>query len=332
MSQYRTGTVSVTNGSTAIVGTGTKWLTNAAAGDHFFISGSGVPYRLASVTDDTHATLSSSYGGSTLSGLAYVIHTSRTATGGYPIPEASASQGGGDVETATIVNEAITAIDADLFGGSGTALNMASGSGTTGNFTAGQLTVTGSTVPVNGLYLPAANTPAIAANSTQVMKWESTAISLSKPTTVKAASSPQLTLDSSLVGSSTPSMLTLVNNYSSASSVGMRMFPASQTNKYNWQIAAQQNINNGFEITPSTASGGSTFTAPALQIDGATSAVTLAAPIKPGGYTVATLPAGVQGQHAYVTDATAPTYLGALTGGSTVKCPVFYNGSAWVSH
>ena len=34
---------------------------------------------------------------------------------------------------------------------------------------------------------------------------------------------------------------------------------------------------------------------------------------------------------AYVTDATIPTYLGILTGGGTVKCPVFYNGTAWVS-
>ena len=54
-------------------------------------------------------------------------------------------------------------------------------------------------------------------------------------------------------------------------------------------------------------------------------------------YTVATLPATaangmVQGAHAVVTDATAPTYLGALTGGGAVVCPVFYNGTAWVSH
>lgn len=49
-------------------------------------------------------------------------------------------------------------------------------------------------------------------------------------------------------------------------------------------------------------------------------------------YTVATLPAGVTGDMAYVTDATAPTYLGTLTGGGAVVCPVFYNGTAWVSH
>lgn len=48
-------------------------------------------------------------------------------------------------------------------------------------------------------------------------------------------------------------------------------------------------------------------------------------------YTVATLPTGFQGARAFVTDATLPTYLGALTGGGSVVCPVFYNGSAWVS-
>ena len=49
-------------------------------------------------------------------------------------------------------------------------------------------------------------------------------------------------------------------------------------------------------------------------------------------YTVATLPAaGTAGRRAYVTDATAPTWLGALTGGGAVKCPVFDNGTAWVA-
>lgn len=49
-------------------------------------------------------------------------------------------------------------------------------------------------------------------------------------------------------------------------------------------------------------------------------------------YTVATLPAaGTVGRRAWVTDATAPTFLGALTGGGAVVCPVFDNGTAWVS-
>lgn len=51
------------------------------------------------------------------------------------------------------------------------------------------------------------------------------------------------------------------------------------------------------------------------------------------GYTVATLPAaGVAGRTAYVTDATAPVYLGALVGGGAVVTPVFDNGANWVSY
>ena len=49
-------------------------------------------------------------------------------------------------------------------------------------------------------------------------------------------------------------------------------------------------------------------------------------------YTVATLPTGALGDTAFVTDAVAPTYLGALTGGGSVACPVFHNGTNWVSH
>ena len=49
------------------------------------------------------------------------------------------------------------------------------------------------------------------------------------------------------------------------------------------------------------------------------------------GYTVGTLPAGTVGMYAYVTDATAPTFNGALVGGGAVVVPVFYNGTIWVS-
>ncbi|MDA6072824.1 hypothetical protein NJT12_24710, partial [Flavobacterium sp. AC] len=54
--------------------------------------------------------------------------------------------------------------------------------------------------------------------------------------------------------------------------------------------------------------------------------------IKLKSYTVNTLPTGTIGDQAYVTDATAPTYLGALAGGGSVVCPVFYNGTTWVAH
>ena len=54
--------------------------------------------------------------------------------------------------------------------------------------------------------------------------------------------------------------------------------------------------------------------------------------LKLKSYTVSTLPTGVQGATAYVTDALSPTYLSIITGGGTVVAPVFYNGVNWVSH
>jgi hypothetical protein len=41
---------------------------------------------------------------------------------------------------------------------------------------------------------------------------------------------------------------------------------------------------------------------------------------------------GTQDQWSVVTDATSPTYNGALTGGGAVRVPVYCNGTAWSSH
>lgn len=59
-------------------------------------------------------------------------------------------------------------------------------------------------------------------------------------------------------------------------------------------------------------------------------AMIMSIPHRLKGYTVATLPAGTEGDTAYVTDALAPAFLAAVVGGGAVKTPVFYNGSAWI--
>ena len=46
-------------------------------------------------------------------------------------------------------------------------------------------------------------------------------------------------------------------------------------------------------------------------------------------YTVATLPAGVQGMRAMVSDALAPAFGSTVVGGGAAVVPVFYNGTAW---
>lgn len=50
------------------------------------------------------------------------------------------------------------------------------------------------------------------------------------------------------------------------------------------------------------------------------------------GYTVATLPAGTQGDTAFVTDALAPAFLAVIVGGGAVITPVFYNGTNWIGY
>lgn len=51
---------------------------------------------------------------------------------------------------------------------------------------------------------------------------------------------------------------------------------------------------------------------------------------RPREYLVAALPTTARrGDRAIVTDATAPTWNAALTGGGAVVCKVWWNGSAW---
>jgi hypothetical protein len=58
--------------------------------------------------------------------------------------------------------------------------------------------------------------------------------------------------------------------------------------------------------------------------------VSMSVPLRMKSYTVATLPAGSQGDRAYVTDANGPTFLATVAGGGAVVTPVFYNGTNWV--
>lgn len=68
----------------------------------------------------------------------------------------------------------------------------------------------------------------------------------------------------------------------------------------------------------------------AITFKGGTQETIFAAPYRAKGYIVSTLPAGNQGDMAFVTDAVACTFLAALTGAGSTVCPVFYNGTAWV--
>ena len=79
MASYTLGTIAVTNGSKAVVGTSTLWQTyGITAGDQLYVQNAnglqdGYLYEVASVTDETHLTLVQNYQGTTASGKSYRI-------------------------------------------------------------------------------------------------------------------------------------------------------------------------------------------------------------------------------------------------------------------
>lgn len=70
---YATGTLSVSNGGTAVTGSSTFWSTNAVAGQYILLGGGWYP--IAVVGGDTSITISVPFGGTTLSGASYTIAT-----------------------------------------------------------------------------------------------------------------------------------------------------------------------------------------------------------------------------------------------------------------
>ena len=78
MSWYRTGTVSVTNGSNTVTGVGTLWTSAVNAGDAFAIvdanlNPTGAWYEVVSVTNNTTLMLRQSYAGTTGSNKQYCV-------------------------------------------------------------------------------------------------------------------------------------------------------------------------------------------------------------------------------------------------------------------
>ena len=72
MAWYRSGTVSVTNGSVTVNGAGTAWIAGAKIGEGFK-GPDGQVYEIASINADTQLTLASVYLGGTAAGVGYVI-------------------------------------------------------------------------------------------------------------------------------------------------------------------------------------------------------------------------------------------------------------------
>ena len=109
MAQYKTGTVTVTNGSAIVTGIGTEFQTNGiAAGHRWARNGDSVTYAIASVDSETQITLNSPYAGLTNASAVYTIGKDVTVFHGYPLLFS------GDIETATFISYAFQLIDENM--------------------------------------------------------------------------------------------------------------------------------------------------------------------------------------------------------------------------
>jgi hypothetical protein len=72
MAWYRTGTVTVTNGSTTVTGSGTAWVANSRVGDAF-VGPDGLNYEITNIASDSALSIYPSYKSNSQSGQGYSI-------------------------------------------------------------------------------------------------------------------------------------------------------------------------------------------------------------------------------------------------------------------
>jgi hypothetical protein len=77
MAWYKTGTISVTNGSATVTGSGTAWIANAAIGEALYAP-DGRLYEITNIASDTSMTITPAYLGTTQSGQTYTIVPSQS--------------------------------------------------------------------------------------------------------------------------------------------------------------------------------------------------------------------------------------------------------------
>ena len=72
---YNTGTLAITSGSTAVVGTDSEWATTPTVATHtdWWIKPASAWYRVASVTDDTNLVLATAYSEDTITANTYTL-------------------------------------------------------------------------------------------------------------------------------------------------------------------------------------------------------------------------------------------------------------------
>ena len=107
--QYKTGTVTVTNGDATVTGLGTLFVANLAAGAIFKVDGDTATYVVGSITSDTALELTANYTGTTGGSKTYAIHRDFSVNRGYAMPNK------GEAEFPDLLREqVIKKIDEDM--------------------------------------------------------------------------------------------------------------------------------------------------------------------------------------------------------------------------
>lgn len=112
--QYKSGTVSVTNGSNIVSGFGTTWLANVQPGQGFKIAGDDSVYTVAAVSADYQLQLSAPYEGATASDQQYQI--TRDYTPNFKLAEINTNDQDWPVHLTQQVIRRIDAILAGILG------------------------------------------------------------------------------------------------------------------------------------------------------------------------------------------------------------------------
>lgn len=161
MSQYRTGTVSVTNGSASVTGVGTDFAANAVVGNLFTIQGENVWYEVLSAPSAGTLTLKTPYVGTTKATREFILL--RDFTPNLKLPYLTY----GDIQSQNVIQLALAQIDATL-----TSLD---GSGTVESVFRVQRTLTGAPTSDAGIVIERGTQPdaSILFRDSQVTKrWE----------------------------------------------------------------------------------------------------------------------------------------------------------------
>lgn len=180
--------------------------------------------------------------------------------------------------------------------------------GTSTNSTPTGLTLTNEVTTTGSFVVDLYNSVSAGTNSTG-------AIRVTNSNTGGATSAVQIVNSSTGLGSFLKNISTGKGQYSENVSTGV----LAQYNSLTASTGDLINFSKQGVLTAKIDQNGE-FTVPKLIATGV---------VRLKNYTVATLPAGTQGDTAYVTDALAPTSGAVVVGGGAVVCPVFYDGTNW---